>query len=169
MSATFQWELYHRRLPGHFPKLLWIQATFQNNSRWLLQLSPEIIVVSAFLLKHTFTSCFWHPSKSYFFCKNLCESPFNKEKYTPAVLDLHGARKIGFWHAFNYKIICLQILRIVPVRNISVIKWPKNGWLDHMVIVWLATCARKSTVPGSNPVASCVQRWALCSNYPANV
>ena len=34
---------------------------------------------------------------------------------------------------------------------------------------WLATCARKPKVPGSNPAAGYVQRWALCSNHPANV
>ena len=33
----------------------------------------------------------------------------------------------------------------------------------------LATCARKPKAPGSSPAASYVQRWALCSNRPANV
>ena len=32
-----------------------------------------------------------------------------------------------------------------------------------------ATCARKPKVPGSNPAASYVQKWASCSNHPANV
>ena len=36
------------------------------------------------------------------------------------------------------------------------------------VAYWLATCARKPKVPGSSPAASYVQRWALCSNCPAN-
>ena len=34
---------------------------------------------------------------------------------------------------------------------------------------WLASCARKPEVPGSSPAARYVQRWALCSNRPANV
>ena len=37
------------------------------------------------------------------------------------------------------------------------------------VVWWLATCARKSKVPGSGPAASYVQKWALRSNRPANV
>ena len=32
-----------------------------------------------------------------------------------------------------------------------------------------STCAWKSKVPGSSLAASYVQRWALCSNHPANV
>ena len=36
-------------------------------------------------------------------------------------------------------------------------------------VKWLATCARKLKVPGSSPAASYVQRWALCSNLPANI
>ena len=33
----------------------------------------------------------------------------------------------------------------------------------------LATCTRKLKVSGSSPAATYVQRWALCSNHPANV
>ena len=32
-----------------------------------------------------------------------------------------------------------------------------------------STCTWKSKVPGSSLAASYVQRWALCSNHPANV
>ena len=34
---------------------------------------------------------------------------------------------------------------------------------------WLDTCAQKPKVSGSNPAATYVQRWALCSNCPADV
>ena len=34
---------------------------------------------------------------------------------------------------------------------------------------WLVTCARKTEVPNSSPAATYVQRWAVCSNRPANV
>ena len=34
---------------------------------------------------------------------------------------------------------------------------------------WLATCTLKPKVPGSNLAASYVQRWAVCSNFLANV
>ena len=33
---------------------------------------------------------------------------------------------------------------------------------------WLATCARKPKVPGSNRATSHVERWALCSNRLGN-
>ena len=36
------------------------------------------------------------------------------------------------------------------------------------VAYWLATCARKPKVPGLILAANYVQRWALCSNCPAN-
>ena len=37
------------------------------------------------------------------------------------------------------------------------------------VVQWFATSAQKPKVPGSSPVANYVQKWALCSNCPANV
>ena len=33
----------------------------------------------------------------------------------------------------------------------------------------LANCPRKPKVPGSSPAATYVQRWAPCSNRPANI
>ena len=37
------------------------------------------------------------------------------------------------------------------------------------VVSLLATCTRKSKVPGSSPAATYMQTRAVCSNRPANV
>ena len=62
------------------------------------------------------------------------------------------------------KILFLFSIRVFDLMNLHVILF-KIG----CVAQWLATCARKPKVPGSSPAASYAQRWALCSNHPANV
>ena len=44
----------------------------------------------------------------------------------------------------------------------------KTTFRGH-VACWLATCIRKPKVPDSSPAGTYVQRWALCSNRPANI
>ena len=58
-----------------------------------------------------------------------------------------------------YKIIC-------PVSH-----YTKDSSCTSLrrVASWLATCAWNPKVLGLSPAASYVQRWALCSNRPANV
>ena len=43
------------------------------------------------------------------------------------------------------------------------------GNLEVSLVVSDLCSARKPKVPGSNPAASYVQRWAVCSNCLANV
>ena len=61
--------------------------------------------------------------------------------------------------AFNSS---LKYIHYTPFRNTNISRILR-------ALQWLANCALKPRVTCSSPVAGYVQRWALCSNRPANV
>ena len=76
----------------------------------------------------------------------------------------------------NQCLTCIYLIKSLSAINAEHIHWhiryhiddKRFGW-SLVVAWWLATCTWKPKVPGSSPATSYVQRWALCSNRPANV
>ena len=66
---------------------------------------------------------------------------------------------------FKYHFLLFELLKLQSRYIIFI----SLCYLGGRVAWWLATCAWKPKVPGSSPAASYVQRWALCSNRPANI
>ena len=80
-------------------------------------------------------------------------------------LETKSDRIISRWNAaINWRLIhCNNLADVLGTNNVLRSKiYGRVAW-------WLATCTRKLKVPGLSPAASYVQRWALCSNRPANV
>ena len=85
---------------------------------------------------------------------------------------LHLKINSGFHASKNPK---QQNLKVVTFSDASFSKKrfhsAKSAFIQQKgrVASWLVTCTRKPKVPGSDLVATYVQRWALCINRLANV
>ena len=81
-------------------------------------------------------------------------------------------KRKGSKYMSNRKVVTIYVIdkkRYCYIRQITSQKHTVIVKIKGRVAQWLGTCAWKPKVPGSSPAANYVQRWALCSNRPANV
>ena len=84
--------------------------------------------------------------------------------------------KSGIAHSVCLKALLLIVFIPLLFRLVQLISLLLLFWMVFSLksltpnnVPKLATCALKPKVPGSDPAARYVQRWALCSNRPADV
>ena len=71
--------------------------------------------------------------------------------------------KVNFKNFYNFGTTYLHMIVLEEKSLLLMLLLESIKWIS------LTACNRKPKVPGSSPAASYVQRWALCSNRPANV